>query len=214
MPEGGFDSSTIEGRQHALDAYYIDQAEKQGHFLKSPAWAQDAQRTNANKAGFNIPMSTYPYSSSSSAQNSTSAIDWSSQLGQTLLPMIQNWSKRIPGLAENLSETLQGQYKTMMREALQPQAFQGVLNQLANRGVLDSSITSNALSDTASRIAEGIGKQGYLSALQGIDAQMRVPGMLGQIAELARTSEAQAVSRAESGNPLAPYELMAKMMMY
>ena len=171
-------------------------------------------RTSKYSRNFSIPRRAYPSSGSSSIQRSESAIDWTSGLGQTLLPLIRTWAKKVPGIAQDMGQTLQDQYNSLMRSALQPQAFQGVLNQLANRGVLDSSITKDALSDTASRIAQKIGEQGYLSVLEGLQAQMGVPQILSKLAELARSAKTQAVSQSEYSNPLAPYELMARMMMY
>lgn len=163
--------------------------------------------------GFNIPTGTYPRSQSSSESESTNAIDWSSPLGQTLLPMIQERASMLPGLADSLSGTLQGQYNSLMRQSLQPQAFQGVLNQLAGRGVLSSTVAEGALSGTASQIARDIANQGYMSQLQGVAAQMKVPGMLGQLAELARVAETQSTSQQEYSDPLAPYTLMAQLLM-
>jgi len=211
-----------------LQDYYRQQAISQGRVPRSIAQGaygfetltpEELMQIQANKATirgskFSVPMGLFPHSGSSSKQGSKTAIDWSTPLGQTLLPMIQAGAKNLPGLAENLGQTLQNQYQTLMRESLQPQAFQGILNQLASKGVLDSSVASNALSRTASDIAQRIGQQGYLSALKGIETKMNVPGMLGNLAELARVSEAQSVSRSEQANPLAPYELMARMLMY
>lgn len=169
--------------------------------------------TVGGSTGYNIPQNVYPSSSSSSSSESTDAINWSSPLGATLLPMIQEGAAALPGLADSLSGTIQGQYNSLMRQSLQPQAFQGVLNQLASSGVLSSSAAENALAGTASQIAQDIANQGYMSQLQGVAAQMKVPGMLGQLAELARVAETQTTSQQEYSDPLAPYTLMAQLLM-
>ena len=167
----------------------------------------------SNQYPFSI-ADVYPYAESYTDQKSTSAIDWTSELGQTLLPLIQTWAKKIPGIAQDMGQTLQDQYSSLMRGALQPQAFQGTLNQLANKGILNSSISSNALSDAALRIAQGIGKQGYTSAIQGIEQQLQIPGKLAELAELARTEKSETTSRSEESDQLAPYQLMADLLTY
>jgi hypothetical protein len=167
---------------------------------------------------FNIPEGAYPESSSYgwNASQSEEAIDWNSALGRILLPLIQGGAQNLPVLAGKLGNTLQGQYNSLMRQALGPDAFQGTLNQLAGKGILNSSMAGDTLANTASTIAGEIGNRGYLSYLQGLQTQMQAPGMLGQLAELARRKDAISVSQqgSQSSNKLAPYELMASLLMY
>jgi len=184
------------------------------NFDPTPYWPGGQQ----SSGGFSIPEGAYPQSSSYgwNASQSEEAIDWNSALGRTLLPLIQGGAQNLPVLAGKLGDTLQGQYNSLMRQALGPDAFQGTLNQLAGKGVLNSSVAGNTLANTASTIAGEIGDRGYLSYLQGLQTQMQVPGMLGQLAELARRKDATSVSQqgSQSSNQLAPYELMASLLMY
>ena len=159
---------------------------------------------------FNIPSEVYPYSQSST--QSKSGTDWGSQYGTTLLPLLQQSTEQLPGFLSQISPLLQGQHTSLLKKALSPEAFQGTLNQLASRGVLDSSIASDTLSKTATGLISEIGDKAYTSNLQGLLSQAQLPNMFGGLADLLKKTES--VSESITEQPLAPYELMANMLMY
>ena len=136
-----------------------------------------------------------------------------------------------------MGQTVQDQYSNLMNQAMGPQAFQGTLNQLAQRNMLNSSVAGNALAQTAVPIAQAVGNQGWQSALAGQQAQMQVPTSLAQLAQLGQesnnmstgastssgqqqstgTSQSTGTQQAQSNqgseslntNPLAAYQTMA-----
>jgi len=159
---------------------------------------------------FDIPSDVYPYTKQS--QQSQTGMDWGSDFGQTLSPLLQQSAQQLPGLLSGISPAIQGQYSSLMKQALGPEAFQGTLNQLANKNMLNSSVAGDAMSKTASNIATQVGNQGYNSLLQGLLAQTQLPSQLGNLGQLLQTSQSSGESITEQ--PLAPYELLAKMLMY
>ena len=104
--------------------------------------------------------------------------------------------------ARKMGPLLKGQYSSLMRQALGPGAFQGTLNNLASRGVLDSFVARDALSRTGSNIAKNIGNMGYMAQLQGMRAKMALPGMWANAMNSATQDQ------------LAPYQIMSRMLMY
>jgi hypothetical protein len=135
---------------------------------------------------------------------STSGPDWSGQLGSSILPNLQETAGNLPGLAESFGPTLQGMYGNLMKQAMGPGAFQGTLNNLASRNVLNSSIASDALSKAGTNIATNVANQAYPSFLAGLEQKMQVPGVLGNLATLERTGT----------DPIQAYNLLARMLMY
>ena len=153
------------------------------------------------KGLFDLPTLTkdiYPQSSSVSS----SGLDWESGPGADLLTQLTAAIKGLPGQVANFGTTLQDQYSNLMRKALGPQAFQGTLNNLANRGMLRSTEGSNALSTTAENIMNTVGDRQYESTLQGLLQQMQMPGLLGELSKLLQRTD----STSSSTNPLAPYQ--------
>lgn len=127
-----------------------------------------------------------------------SGIDWNSPLTQAILPGLMSSGQALPGLANQMGDTLQGQYSNLMRQALGPQAFQGTLNQLADRNMLNSSVAGNALAGTASQIAGQVGNQAFQSQLAGQQAQMNVPTSLADLAKLGQQSTQQSLGTSQS----------------
>lgn len=158
-----------------------------------------------------IPTST---SSSSANSSGLSGVNWNTDLAKALLPNLISTGQELPTLAGNLSDTLQGQYRDAMRTALGPDAFQGTLNQLASRGMLNSSVAGDALSGAASTLAKDIAQQGWNSQLAQQQAQMTVPSLLAGILDLAKETRTSSTSGSSSKNtnPLAPYELLAALL--
>lgn len=156
-------------------------------------------------------------STSSSLSNTASAglsgIDWSSQLAQSLLPSLISTGQALPGLADSIADTLQGRYSNLMRTGLGPGAFQGTLNDLANRGMINSTTGANTLSDLAGSIMQNIAQQGWTSQLAQQQAQMEVPGMLANLIDLARTTSnaSQSGTASYSQTPIG-WQLLAQLL--
>jgi hypothetical protein len=173
-------------------------------------------------SSFNIPTNLFPTSHSSSggtsSNESQSGINWSRPVAAQMENPIITAGQALPGVVNNMGETIQGQYANAMRQAMGPNQFQGTLNQLAQRGMLGSNVASDTLAQAQNQAAQDIANQGFQSQLSQYAAQMQLPGILGNIAQLANESTGKGTSTSSSSsssqNPLAPYELMARMMTY
>lgn len=162
---------------------------------------------------FDIPTNLYPTSSSSSSSSSWNGINWNSPFIQGILPSLTSSALKVPKIAEALPGFLQGQYNSMMKEAMGPTAFQGTLDTLAAKNILRSSVASDAMSKVASEIAKAIAKQGWQAQLAGQQAMMNVPSILAQLAQLGQESRSSSSSSSSQSDPLAPYRLIAEIMM-
>ena len=162
-----------------------------------------------------FPTSTSTQQSGSS-NSSKSGINWDSPFMKQLYPTITKAAADLPGLAASMGDTIQGQYSNLMRQGMGPNAFTGTLNSLAGRGMLNSNIASNAIASTGQGIAQNIGNQAFNSMLAGQNAQMQVPGLLAQLANLGQETKSSggsySNSKSVSSNPLAPYELMSGLI--
>jgi hypothetical protein len=148
--------------------------------------------------GFDIPTDLFP--------RSESGINWDSPVAQALLDQLIESGQNLPGLASSIGETLQNQYSNLMNQALGPEAFQGTMNELAAKGMLDSTVASNAMASTAKGIAQMVSDKMFDSMLAQQQQEMQVPGMLADLIGLAQESINE--------NPLAPYELLSQFMFY
>lgn len=155
--------------------------------------------TGGGGGGFNIPTDVFPQSMR------FSGVNWQGPIAGPLADQIVSQAQNLPGLAEQLPGLLQNYFGNLMRTGLND-AFQGEINSLASRGMLDSSVAADTLAGAGTNIMEQIGNKGYESMLQGLRSQMEVPGQMAQIAGLDQ------VSFAQDQNPLAPYALMADVL--
>jgi hypothetical protein len=152
----------------------------------------------------------YTKSSGSQSSNSFSGIDWDRPVASSLLEQITQTAGGLQNKAQQLPDEIQKYYRELMQNALGPDAFQGTLNQLAGRGVLDSSVTSDAMSKAASNVMEDVGERAYQSGIEGLKAELDVPRILSQIAGIdkIRRTQSSGSQSSVSKNPLAKYQLM------
>ena len=161
-----------------------------------------------------------PYSistnKSSSGGSSQSGINWNSQFMKQLSPMLTQSAAGAVSSVGNMGQELQGKYGNMMRQSMAPDAFQGTLNSLAGRGMLNSKVASDSMATAGRGVAQDIGNQYFNSMLGQYDAQMKLPAYLAQLAQLGQESRSASGSSSEgysySANPLAPYQLAKDLM--
>lgn len=99
--------------------------------------------------------------------------------------MDQSWAQaqRLPGMADAYAAELDRAARYAGRQALQnPAQYQGVLNGLARRGILNSSLAGNAMSGATRGLMQALAANAYQAAAQGQQARMNVPGIMAQIA--------------------------------
>jgi len=138
----------------------------------------------------------------SGTTTSSAGIDWGSPGVAGLLDQIKNWTSTSSGLAQNATSNIGNFYNNLMRESLGPQAFQGTLNSLRSRNMLNSSVASDALANAQSNIAGDIGNRAFDTYLKGYDTQMQMPNMLAQLAN------ALGGQSTTSTDPMAVYRLL------
>lgn len=149
---------------------------------------------------FDLPTLTPEAAPTSTSQ---SGVNWESDFMKNLAPILQGQISGLPGLTQALPGNIQDAYSNLMRQALGPEAFQGTLNQLANRNILQGTPAENIMSQTATDIAQSIGNKGFEALAQGYGKQMQVPGILSSIA-----AQLGPESTAEQKNLLAVYQAM------
>lgn len=181
-----------------------------------------AQAPQGFSAMFNIPTNLFPTSTSTQKSGSSSSswggINWKSPFMKDLLPYLQDAPGKLIGAVDNMGQTLNDQYANLMRRGLGPEAYQGTLNQLAQKGMLNSSVAGDSMASATKGISKMIGDQAFDSMLGQYSAQMQVPSILAQLAQLGQESKtssgSSSTSTSASSNPLAPYELMASLLKY
>ena len=167
-----------------------------------------------------IPTDAYPSSSSSSSNQSTSSsktgINWESPVAAGLLDSLLNSGNNLQTYTDNLGKSLQNQYQNMLRQAMNPANFQGVLNSLSNRRVLNSDIASDTMSKFASAIASDIANKNFEAQVQQAQAQMQVPTILANLMSLGNESTSQSQStgqsQSESSDKSALYQILANLL--
>jgi hypothetical protein len=141
-------------------------------------------------------------------------MNWGDPLASEILPVLQRTSLDMPNIAGNVGNVLSDRYDNLMRMGLGPEAFQGTLNDLVSRNMLQSTEAGDALSRTAVPLIRDIGDKAYDAALQTELAKMQVPVNLANIAGLGQVSKGGATgsSVSEQSDPLAPYKLMTDII--
>ena len=163
------------------------------------------------------PVSTSTQQSGSSS-SSKSGVNWDLPFMKKLsVPLLQS-AEDLPGVVAKMGDTLQGQYSNLMRQGMGPNAFTGTLNALAARGMLHGNIATDAIASAGRGIAENIGNQSFNSNLAQQQAQMQVPTILAQIAELARETKSSGGSYSKSDssstNPLSVVQFLESVRQY
>ena len=134
---------------------------------------------------------------------------------------LSQYADTLPELAKQLPETLQSLYGTLMRQGMEGEGFQGLLNSLASRNILTSKVASDALAGAGRGVAQDISNKGYESTLAGLNAEMQIPGYLGQLMQAMNSGIAPLQQAKESPYRLlmdaerakyVPYTLMSQLM--
>lgn len=145
----------------------------------------DGQTATGSWSGFGktIPMNAPITQTSQGTQTGTtqSGIDWSSPVAAALQGQIISSAQALPGLAEQAGVQAQDYYTNLMGRAMGQQGFQGVLNKMNQKGMLGSSLTEGALARAQQAAGQAIADKAFAASLAGTQAQMQVPGQLGNL---------------------------------
>lgn len=174
--------------------------------------------TTGDGSTFNIPDDVYPYggSQSQSASASYSGVDMNNPFIKALMEPLIGSAENLMSIAEGIPGIVGDRYNNLVRTALGPEAFQGTLNNLAARGMLDSTVASDALGRTATGLIQPLLDKGYQSILASELAKMEVPSALTSVlSNLGRVSRgvSEGGSRSFNADPSVPYRTMANILL-
>ena len=171
--------------------------------------------------GFNVPhlspIRSQTQSGSSSSSSGHTGINWENPFVQSIMPSLTKNTAGLMDIANNMTQVVQSKYENLMREGLGPNAFQGTMNQYGAKGMLNSSVTGDAISKLAQQIMTEIGNKGYDSMLAGEAAKMEVPktqaGIVNALGQETDTSGGSTSSSSSfTQDPYEEYRLQAQIL--
>ena len=181
----------------------------------SPSLTATASTSGTN--GLTIPEGTYPWSKSSSnnASNSSTSSNSSGQSSgnsfsglpqeygtsilQNTVPTMNNLVKNYPQYAQQAMDDSMNSYGSLMKSAYQS-VLPSVLNDLAGKNVLNSSVASDAIGNAANTVMSAIEPQAYNASANYFNTMANAPTMLGNIAQLGQYSESANQSTNQSSS--------------
>ena len=156
-------------------------------------------------AVFDIPTGLAVTSNSSSYQGLPGS--YRDKLLETLIPQLGDSAMNMPKNIDDATEGAYGSYRTQLKNVLD-NYVPTVVNNLANRGVLDSTVASNAIQETQSKAIHDFANQGYDAAVQNALLKTQIPEMLTKMAQLGTFSK----STSNSNDPVAIYNTMSGLL--
>ena len=126
--------------------------------------------------------------------------DNQSELMGAVLPQLTNSMTNYRSDIDKSTKAAQEGFTSMNKQAM-TSGLQSILNNLASRGMLNSSVASDTISKGMTDITNTNSDKYFQAAMQNAVMKAEEPTMLAKIASLG--------SYSQSSNPLEPYELMA-----
>ena len=120
-----------------------------------------------------------------------------------LTPMLIEKAKALPETIDKYTSNAANLYQNLTRQALSD-AMPGVLNNLISRRMLNSSVASDAIQNLGRQAVPFYSDKAYQAAMEGAKMHANVPGVLGNLVNLARYSD--------QTNELAPYQMLASFV--
>lgn len=171
----------------------------------------------SSPSGLTIPEGTYPKStsssnSSSSGQTSSNSASQSTgesfsglpqEYGESILqntvPTLNNLVANYPQYAQQAMDDSMNSYSSLMKSAYQTM-MPSVLNDLASKNVLGSSVASDAIGNVANSVMSAIEPQAYNASANYFNTMANAPTMLGNIANLGQYSQSNNQSSSNSSS--------------
>lgn len=142
---------------------------------------------------FKIPTDLQPYSGLPE--------NYRDQLLSFVMPQlqnqVQNQSRNIDRYAQNAQRGYGQELNRTLKEMIPRQ-----INQLANRGVLDSTVASNTLSQSISQAATASASKGYETAMNAALMKANIPNTLSGLLQYGQSSQ----------DPTVMYRTMAELL--
>lgn len=157
--------------------------------------------TGQNKGGSSGFGKQSSQSNSNSLSNSFSGLDsgYRNELMGGVIPQLTQSASGLSGQVDKYVDNASSLYQNLTNQAMQRQ-LPGLLGSLANRGMLNSSVASNAIGGGAAEIAKAYGNKLHESGMQGAQMQMQIPSILGALAQLGQYQKANSESNTSSSS--------------
>lgn len=120
----------------------------------------------------------------------------------TLVPRLTESVTNYRTDIDDSTQAAKEMYASLAKGAMK-EGTQGILNDLASRGILNSSVAGDAFAKGFSNISRDVADKGFQSAMMAAGMKADESNMLGNLINLGKYSE--------STNTLAPYDLMERI---
>ena len=155
---------------------------------------------------FTLPSGNLAQSGSSSSSSSKSKqysglpSKWRDYALKTTLPMMGSIMGDLPQYVDQWANQGLMKYQQQLNNAVKT-ALPGMVNQLANRGVLSSTVASDAIGNMMNKAMQDFAQKGYDTAAKTAQLKFQIPLMAGQLASsLGRYSKGQSSSGSSSSS--------------
>jgi len=142
---------------------------------------------------FEMPTDIMPYSGLPES--------YRNQLLGFVMPGLEQSVKDMPKRIDQYTNQAMGSYQQQLQNSLKTMIPRQI-NQLANRGVLDSSVASDTLSQTISQAATQSATKGYETAMQAALMKVNIPTTLTGLLQYGQSSQ----------DPTVMYQTMAQLL--
>jgi len=140
--------------------------------------------------------------------------DYGEKFLDKLMPQLQDEIGDYKSNINNWATGAKAGINKMATDNIRP-AMGNMLEMLASRNMINSSMLPDTMKKMAAGTVEGVGNQMFNIDNSAAQQQMALLPLLGQLAELGKESRGQSVqkseSRSQTADPLEPYRLMADM---
>lgn len=193
-----------EGGGYDWDAFY---ASSKG---KDPGYSG----TGTGAGGFNFPTGeeVFPWSKSTTKSTSYGGLagDYSNKILDLLYPMLQPAIENyIPNIDKYTNEAM-GLYSQSMNNML-TEMLPDILGEYGNRGVLSSTVMSDALADTSTNLGRTALEKQYQTAMQAALMKAQLPNVLGELMGLGKVSTSEGGTESYEEDQTAMYRIIAQM---
>jgi hypothetical protein len=117
------------------------------------------------------------------------------------MPQLQSGVENMSGNIDEFTNQALGSYQQQLQSSLKTM-IPNQINQLANRGILNSSVASDTLSQTMSRAATQSATKGYETAMQSALMKANIPTTLAGLLQYGQSSQ----------DPTVMYRTMAQLL--
>jgi len=144
----------------------------------------------------------FPFSQSSSGLPA----QYRDQLLKSVMPSLTDSINNMPGNIDSFYKNSMSSYGQDLMNALQTNIPRTVSN-LANRGILNSSVASKSIQGTTDAAMKDYANKGYQAALQAALLKSQTPNLLGNMLQYGSSSSSY------SEDKTALYQTLAQMLM-